>query len=135
MLDVRLSTIRIFVHVLAATVWVGGQFTVAFLLPAIRSFGPDAPRTVARRFAALAWAAYAVLLATGVWNLFAVEVGSASDAYLTTLFVKLALVALSGIAAAAHALARSRALIAAGGALSGLAALGALLLGIVLRGG
>ena len=135
MLDVRLSTIRIFVHVLAATVWVGGQFTVAFLLPAIRSLGADAPRTVARRFAVFAWAAYAVLLATGVWNLFAVEVGSASDEYLRTLFVKLALVAVSGIAAAAHALARSRALIAAGGALSGLAALGALLLGIVLRGG
>jgi putative copper export protein len=134
-LDVRLSAIRIFVHVLAATVWVGGQFTVAFLLPAIRSLGTDAPRTVARRFALFAWGAYAVLLATGVWNLFAVEVGSASDEYLTTLFVKLGLVAVSGIAAAAHALARSRALIAAGGALSGLAALGALFLGIVLRGG
>ena len=134
MLDVRLSTIRIFLHVLAATVWVGGQFTVAFLLPSIRSLGADAPRAVARRFALLAWGAFVVLLATGVWNLFAVEVGSASDAYLTTLFVKLGLVAVSGIAAAAHALARSRALIAAGGALSGLAALGALFLGVMLRG-
>lgn len=134
MLDVRLSTIRIFLHVLAATVWVGGQFTVAFLLPSIRSLGADAPRTVARRFSLLAWGAYVVLLATGVWNLFAVEVGSASDAYLTTLFVKLTLVAVSGIAAAAHALARSRALIAAGGAFGGLAALGALFLGVMLRG-
>ena len=134
MLDVRISTIRIFLHVLAATVWVGGQFTVAFLLPSIRSLGADAPRAVARRFALLAWGAFVVLLVTGVWNLFAVEVGSASDAYLTTLFVKLGLVTVSGIAAAAHALARSRALIAAGGALSGLAALGALFLGVMLRG-
>lgn len=133
-LDVRLSTIRIFLHILAATVWVGGQFTVAFLLPAIRSLGTDAPRTLARRFAWFAWGAYAVLVATGVWNLFAIEVGGATDEYLVTLFVKLGLVAVSGIAAATHALARSRALIAAGGAVSGVAALGALFLGVLLRG-
>lgn len=76
--------------------------------------GADAPRAIARRFAWFAWGAYVVLLATGVWNLLAIGVGSASDEYLTTLFVKLGLVAVS---------------------LSGLAALGALFLGVVLRGG
>ena len=134
MLDVRLSTIRLFLHVLAATVWVGGQFTVAFLLPTVRSMGAEAPRAVARRFAVLAWGSFAVLVATGVWNLLAIELGAATDEYLVTLFVKLGLVIVSGIAAAAHAFAHRRAAIAAGGALAGLAALGALFLGVLLRG-
>ena len=33
---------RLILHVLAATVWVGGQFTIAGLLPTIRSLGQDA---------------------------------------------------------------------------------------------
>lgn len=135
MLDIRLTTLRLFLHVCAATIWVGGQFTVAFLLPTIRSLGDDATRTVARRFSVLAWAAFAVLVVTGIWNLVVIDVGSVSDEYLATLLVKLLLVAVSGGAAAAHAAARSRAVVAAGGALAGLSALGALLLGIVLRGG
>ncbi len=133
-LDVRLSTIRLFLHVLAATVWVGGQLTVAYLLPTLRAAGPDVPRAAARRFAVFAWGSFAVVVATGIWNLFAINAGSASNAYLTTLMVKLLLVALSGIAAAAHAVARRRSVIAAGGAVAGLAALGALFLGVLLHG-
>jgi len=30
------ETIRLFLHVLAATVWVGGQITLAALVPALR---------------------------------------------------------------------------------------------------
>lgn len=37
------ETIRLFVHVLAATVWVGGQLTLLALLPAVRTLGGDAP--------------------------------------------------------------------------------------------
>jgi hypothetical protein len=51
-----------------------------------------------------------------------------------TLFVKIAVVALSGIAAFLHAQARSRRALAVFGALSGIAALGALFLGIMLAG-
>ena len=50
MLSVHWSTIRLFLHVLAATVWVGGQLTLAGLVPGLRAISPDAPRTVARRF-------------------------------------------------------------------------------------
>ncbi len=133
-LDVRISTVRLFLHVFAATIWVGGQFTVAFLLPTLRSAGPDVPRTAARRFAILAWGAFAVVVATGIWNLYAINAGSASDKYLTTLMVKLGLVAVSGIAAAAHAFSRRRIVLAVGGALAGLTALGALFLGVLLHG-
>lgn len=133
MLDVEVATVRIFLHVLAATVWVGGQLTVAGLLPVLRGLGPDAPRLAARRFAVFAWGAYVVLVATGIWNLLEIHIGDAGGEYLTTLAVKLGLVLASGVAAAWHALASSRIALAAGGALSGLTALGALFLGVLLR--
>lgn len=36
MLPAGWDTVRMFVHVLAATVWVGGQLTLAALVPALR---------------------------------------------------------------------------------------------------
>ena len=135
MLPVHIATIRLFLHVLGATVWVGGQIALAAVVPVVRHVaGVDALRATARRFQQVAWPAFALLLVTGVWNLFAVKVGDASDKYLTTLFVKLLLVGVSGAAAATHTvIARRRP--ALGGALAGvalLAALGATFLGVLL---
>jgi putative copper export protein len=48
LLDVTVTTLRLILHVLAAAIWVGGQFTVAGLVPQLRALGPDAPRTMAR---------------------------------------------------------------------------------------
>ena len=134
MLPVSADHLRLFVHVLAAAVWVGGQFTLAGLVPVLRGFGPEATRAAARRFNVVAWSAFAVLLASGVWNLFAVDVGDASDEYLTTLFLKLAAVAVTGVGAAIHVVGRSKAALAVGGAMSSLGAIASLFLGLVLRG-
>jgi putative copper export protein len=132
-LPVDAGTVRLFLHVLAATVWVGGQLTLAGLVPGLRALSPDAPRTVARRFNRIAWPAYAVLVATGVWNI--VDVDAPWDGeYGTTLVVKIVVVALSGVSAWAHAVSRSRRGLAVWGAMSGVTAIGALFLGIVLRG-
>src|SRR3954447_1101270 len=98
MLPVDAHTIRLFLHVLAATVWVGGQLTLAGLVPGLRALAPDAPRLVARRFNRLAWPAYGVLVATGIWNIAAVH-PEWSGRYGTTLMVKIAVAALSGVAA------------------------------------
>ena len=68
MKSVDLETIRLFLHVLAATVWVGGQITLAALVPALRAAGRDVPKTAARAFNRVAWPAFGVLLLTGVWN-------------------------------------------------------------------
>ena len=135
MLPLDASAIRLFLHVLGATVWVGGQIVLLSLVPvARRAGGPDTTRALGRRFQFVAWPAFALLMVTGVWNLFAVHVGDQSSAYLTTLLVKLLLVALSGVGAFAHVvLQRTRP--ALGGMLAGLgllAALGAMLLGVVL---
>ncbi|MCB1004308.1 MAG: hypothetical protein KDB35_09000 [Acidimicrobiales bacterium] len=135
MLPVTATTVRLFLHVLAATVWVGGQLSLAGLVPALRTVGDDAPRAVARRFNAIAWPAFAVLVVTGVWNLVAVDVADTSIEYQVTLLVKLLVVAASGLSAAAHVVATSRRALAVWGALSGLTALGALFLGIVLSAG
>jgi uncharacterized membrane protein len=133
-LPVHWATVRLFLHVLAATVWVGGQLVLATIVPVVRSRAEmDVVRAVARRFQQIAWPAFALLVATGIWNLAAVHVGDATNAYRTTLFVKLLLVGVSGGGALGHIMARRP---AAKGALAGLALLSALaatLLGVLLR--
>lgn len=133
MLEVHDATVRLFLHVLAATVWVGGQLTLVGLLPVARRLGPDATKAIARQFDRLAWPAFAVLVLTGVWNLVEVDVGDTSVEYQVTLGVKLVLVALSGIGAATHRVAASRRVLALGGAGAGLGGLAALFFGVLLR--
>jgi putative copper export protein len=130
-LPVGWDTVRLFLHVLAATVWVGGQLTLAFLVPPLRRLGAELPRAAARAFNRVAWPAYAVLLATGVWNIIAVR-GQLHGGYQVTLSVKLVVVAISGLTAWLHARAKSPAGLAAFGALTGLSALAALFLGVML---
>lgn len=131
MLPVDLESVRLFLHVLAATIWVGGQITLGALVPVLRRAGADLPRLVARQFGRVAWTAFAVLIVTGIWNLTDYD-GTDRDGYHTTIGLKLTFVALSGIAAFVHQRARSRAALAVGGAAGMLFALGALFLGIVL---
>jgi putative copper export protein len=133
-LPVDAATIRLFLHVLAATVWVGGQLTLAGLVPGLRALAPDAPRTVARRFNRIAWPAFAVLVVTGLWNLAETRAGDRSPEWIATLFAKLVVVALSGIAAALHTRAASKRALAAWGGVSGLTALLALFYGVQLHG-
>lgn len=134
MLSVDLDTARLFLHVLAATVWVGGQITLAGLVPSLRTLGPDAPRTVARRFNRIAWPAFAVLFLTGLWNLSETRVGDQPSEWIATLFAKLTVVALSGISAALHTRAVTKQALAIWGGLSALSALLALFYGVQLHG-
>jgi putative copper export protein len=132
-LPVSWDTVRLFLHVLAATVWVGGQLTLAALVPVLRRLGAGIPRAAARRYGQVAWPAFAVLILTGVWNVIAVR-SQITGNYQTTLIVKLVVVAVSGVTAALHARARSAAGLAVFGALTGISALAALFLGILLAG-
>lgn len=134
MLPLTADTVRLSLHVLAATVWVGGQLTLAGLVPALRGLGDEAPRTVARRFNRIAWPAYAVLVATGIWNLLELPVGDFDIEWQITLMVKITVVAVAGISAAIHAGARSVKVLALFGALGGLTSIGAVVLGIMLHG-
>lgn len=133
MLAADWTTVRLFLHVLAATIWVGGQLTLAGLVPVLRSVGVEVPRLAARRFNLIAWPAYAVLILTGAWNAVA-ERDQLHGAYATTFAIKMGIVAGSGLAAFWHTRAGTPARIALFGSLSGVAALAALFLGILLAG-
>ena len=129
MLPVDSHTIRLFLHVLAACVWVGGQITLAALVPALRSAGADVPKAAAQAFARVAWPAFGVLILTGIWNVIAED-----DLDQATLGIKYALVLLSGVSAFVHARASSRRQMAVWGALTGISAIATLFVGIVLAG-
>jgi len=132
-LPISLDTVRLFLHVLAATVWVGGQLTLAGLVPALRRLSPDAPRVVARKFSAIAWSAYGVLVVPGSGNVAALH-ATLRGRYRTTLLVKIAIVALSGVSAAVYGASRSPRGRALWGSLTALSALAALFVGVVFHG-
>ena len=127
------DALRLFLHVTAATIWVGGQLTLAALVPALRGAGVDVPRTAARAFNRIAWPAFGVLIVTGIWNVIA-ESSRDHGRYRVTLIVKLVVVAVSGLNAWLHARATTRRGLAVFGAATGVSALLALFLGILLAG-
>jgi uncharacterized membrane protein len=128
---VDVESLRLFLHVLAATIWVGGQITLGALVPVLRRAGADVPRAAARAFGRLAWTAFAVLVATGFWNLASYDEKD-RHGFAATISLKLVFVGLSGVAAVVHSNAKSRLLLGLGGAAAGLFSLAALFLGVVL---
>jgi putative copper export protein len=128
------DTVRLFLHIVAATIWVGGQLTLAALVPTLRALGSEAPGAVARRFNQVAWPAFGVLVLTGIWNIVAESDKQSDPGYQTTLGIKMALVLLSGVSAFLHTRAKSKSGLAVWGALAALSALGATLFGVVLAG-
>jgi len=132
MLPFTWETLRLFLHILAATIWVGGQLTLAALVPTLRAMGAQAPKAAARRFNQVAWPAFGVLVLTGIWNIVAESDKQSDPGYQTTLGIKMALVLLSGVSAFLHTRAKSKSGLAVWGALAALSALGATLFGVLL---
>ncbi len=146
MKSISVDTLRVFIHVLAITIWVGGQFTLAAAAKGLRSAGPEAAGSAARGFAKIAWPAYGIAWASGLWNLFEVNIVKQSSEYQVTTAVKLGAVMLSGVVAFIHLnvgrgvrtatsevdRARARRRSAILGVSSAVSALAALLLGVSL---
>jgi len=128
-----IDTIRISLHILAATIWVGGQLVLLGLLPVLRAAGGDLPKAAARAYNRIAWPAFAVLLVTGVWNEFSMENTGATN-YRITRAVKLIFVAISGAGAFLHSRSKTPALRGIWGAVGLLGAIGATVTGVVLAG-
>jgi putative copper export protein len=129
-----LDTIRLTLHVLAAAIWVGGQLVMAGLVGPTRALGGDASKVLARAFARLAWPAYLVLLATGIWNVSAVHYSSQDSAWKAVLMAKIVVVVLAGVGVFLHQRATSKAQLALWGSVGGLASVAALVMGILLAG-
>ena len=133
-LSTGIGGIRLILHVTAAAVWVGGQITVAGLLPTVRGLGEDAPKKVAGAFARIMWPAFAVLVVTGFWNIAALTTKDASAAWKEVLMVKIAVVVIAGVAVFLHQRATSKAGLAVWGSIGGVASVAALCLGVFLAG-
>ncbi|MBW4030165.1 MAG: hypothetical protein HIU57_05735 [Acidobacteria bacterium] len=128
------TVVRLSLHVLGASVWLGGQLVVAGLLPTLRSMGEDAPRKVAAAFARVSWPAFWLLVITGLWNYAAVHGASQSSAWNAVFLIKMLCVVAAGIGAYLHTRAttpRRRGVFAGVGALATVAAM---VLGVALAG-
>lgn len=129
-----LSVVRLSLHVLAATVWVGGQLVVAGLLPTVRGLGEGATQRIAQAFGRLSWPAYWLLIATGIWNYAAIAHGEATKSWNAVFGIKMVVVLVAGLGAYLHTKASSpkaRGLYAGVGTL---ASITALVLGVALAG-
>lgn len=89
----------LFLHILGATVWVGGLIVVAGLVPAIRRATADREvvRAVARRFGLISWMALSVQVTTGTLMIL-------DRSWSSTLTVKIGLVVVSAMLAAWHSI-------------------------------
>ena len=134
MLASGLESLRLTLHVLAASIWVGGQIVMMGLVGPSRRLGPDASRVLARAFARLAWPAYAVLAVTGLWNVSTFHWAAQNTAWKTVLIVKIVVVAAAGLGALLHSRATSRRETAVWGSVAGTASIAALVMGVLLAG-
>jgi putative copper export protein len=130
-----MDTVRISAHVLAASVWVGGQFVVGAAVGALRRDHQDALKPLARSFGRIAWTAYAVVVLTGMWSLAVMDVTATSLGYQFATLAKVSVAIGSGGAAAVHTMAQSRTMKALGGAAALILSVGALVLGVLIRSG
>ncbi len=132
MISPTLESLRLFIHVLAASVWVGGQIVLAGLVPSFRRDNPEALRTIAKAFGRVAWPAFLVAFGTGVWNLLAVDAADAGTDYLVTLALKLALVGVAAAATVIHSTGKTKLALALGGAVGLVSSLVVMWLGVLL---
>jgi putative copper export protein len=140
-LSVGGHAVLLWLHILGASVWIGGQIVVAAVIPLTRREVVLA-RALGRRFQLVAWPAFILLVVTGVIE--ASQMGITTGTLFATgagrtLAIKLLFVLVSGVAALVHVLMparwRSPHLAAALGGVSLLSAMVAALYGVVLAGG
>lgn len=133
-IDSVLDDLIRWIHLLAATIWIGGMITVAVLVPALRSAGAtsDQIRAAARRFGVVAWSAIGTSVATGIIQLIRLDIPTRGN---TALAIKLLLVGVAVAVAWIHQIVARTASPALRGALEGsllLLALGILAAAVAL---
>jgi putative copper export protein len=135
MLSPTADSIRLFLHVLAASVWVGGQIVLGGLVPKLRQVAPESLKVAANAFARIAWPAFAVVVVTGMWNILDIKVGDMSTEYQVSMFVHVLLALAAAMFVVIHSVGQTKLALALGGALGLLTSLGAMFVGILLQTG
>ncbi len=122
----------LFLHIVAASVWVGGQIVVGGIAPRMRPLGDGPTKALANGFKTVAWPALGLSVLTGMGLILMNVLGS--DAH--PLFeVKMLFVLLSAAGALVHQTAKgNKARLAAGGAVGLLFGLAAMYAGVLLAG-
>lgn len=129
-----LTTLRLSLHVGAATIWVGGQLVMAGLMSTMRSLGEGAPKKVAQAFGRLSWPAFWTLVVTGVWNFEQSHPANASTSWSAVFGIKMLFVIIAGLGAFLHTKAQSPKAKGMFAGLGMLATLIAMVLGVALAG-
>ena len=135
MLSPTADSIRLFLHVLAASVWVGGQIVLGGLVPKLRQVAPESLKVAANAFARIAWPAFAIVVVTGMWNILDIKVGDMSTEYQVSMFVHVLLAMAAAMFVVIHSVGKTKLALALGGALGLLTSLGAMFVGILLQTG
>jgi putative copper export protein len=131
---ITVTTVRMFLHVLAATVWVGGQLVLGGLVGVVRErAGSEGTRAVARRFALLSWPAFAVSTFTGIWNALDIPFEDYPDSYKAVFGAKMTCFMITGGGAALHSLLPQKWAKAVGGAMASLGAVAVLFFAVALK--
>lgn len=89
-----------YIHLLSATVWVGGLVVLGGLVPAVRKVTDDRSviQAIAKRFGVMSWTALGLLVLTGTLMVF-------DRVWTGTLIAKIGLVMLSALLAVWHTMA------------------------------
>lgn len=132
MISPSLESLRLFLHLLGVTVWVGGQITLGALVSTVRTDAPAVLGRLARAFARLAWPALGLVALTGVWSLASIDPAERGSAWLVTLGLKLLVVGLAAAATFAHSRATSARVRGIGAGVALVASLVAMYLGLLL---
>jgi putative copper export protein len=126
------DTVRVGLHLLAMAVWLGGQVVMMALLPVLREAGDGLPARAAQAFGSVAWPAFVVAIATGVWNMFTVPMADVSTGYNIVLSLKLLVVIVAGVATFMHTRASTASMRGATAGIAFLASLITVIMGVML---
>jgi uncharacterized membrane protein len=133
MISPSAESVRIALHLIAVSVWVGGQIVVAGIVPAVRRVSPEATKALAQAFGRTAWPAFVIAVATGMWSLAVEDPVERGGDYAATFGIKIIFVVIAGIATAVHSNGKTKLALAVGGAVGLLASLIAFFLGVLLN--
>lgn len=102
-----LANTRNLLHLIGVIVWVGGLILMGALMPVAARVSPDSVPKLAKQFSRVAWPAFFFTVLTGLWNLGS-NWADSDTSWQVVIFIKLGLVAISGIAAWLHLKATQR---------------------------
>lgn len=87
----------LWIHLIAAAVWLGGIVVLAAVMPTIRRHGgsDELVRAVARSFGRVSWIAMGLAVASGLVLLWDIRVGFRSSTFVTGIALKLIAVGLA----------------------------------------